>query len=712
MKADLLDLNLYHWSVLPLYVLPALVNLSLFIYAQVFLPQNRINSSFSLFVFLLSISQLSDGMMHMSGSLETAVMWQKIAFAPWLFVTPIGVLFALSFSSQRNVRRARITAMLFTPAIILLLLAIAGMGQFEIIFREGWGWIANPQATTFNYIAYVFIAAGSVFIPFMMWRNWTKSGKDSIDRHKFLMLAIGVTIPYVGGLVSEIMLPLFFEIDDVPLVGPLLTVFSVFSFIAIRKYNMLDYSPRSQWSQILETLREGVLIADDSRKIMYTNPALANLLGYSYEEMLGREADKLILGESLRNKDHESAASDREFQMATKSGNLIWVVTTLSSCLNYNGKRIGTIWTITNIDDLKRKGLEVKRSEKRLNRAQEIAHVGHWDLNFKTGLSKWSAEACRIYGLRPDDDVHTFEEWMSFIHPDDLSLVQEEIRRGEKDHTDSDFEHRILLRDGRVKHLRSISKFEIDEQKNVIGIYGVCQDVTEIKQAQERILHTTNELETYIYKSSHDMHAPLSSILGLINVSRMEITDATSMQYLQLIENQTKKLDSLRTEFIKVLHINDTYELNQKVDLNKIIADILQNLRPSAGFSRMNIKVNVDPEQKVVTNEFLMRTILQSLIENSIRYQNYNVERSMLRIDLQETDGGTKIIIEDNGIGIDPSIHDKIFDMYYKTSNAQESSGLGLYLVKKAVEKLDGQVHVCSKLGIGTKFTLSFHQMN
>lgn len=710
MESDLFDLSLYHWSILPLYVLPALVNMGLFIYALVFLPQNRINSWFTLFIFLLAVSQFSDGMMHMSNPLSTAVMWQRISFAPWVFTTPVGILFALSFGSQQAIHRSRVAAILFTAATILLLLVIAGMARFEMIFKEGWGWIATPKVAAFNYVVYGFVTLGTISMPFLMWRNWTKSGKGTVDRPKFLMLALGVTIPYAGALVSEVTLPLFFEVEDVPLVGPLLTVFSVFSFIAIRKYNMLDYSPSSQWDRILETLHEGILIADNNRKIMYANSALCKLLDYTPKEIAGWEADKLILAYSLREKQEESIG--REFQMASKSGKLVWVLTDLSPCLDYNGKRIGTIWTVTNIDDLKRKSLEVKRSEKRLNRAQEVAHVGHWDLNFRTGEAVWSYEACRIYGLSPDDNMHSYDEWISFIHPDDLEFVLVQVRKSEEQQTDTDFEHRILLRDGTVKHLRSISKIEFDENNNMVGLYGVCQDITEIKNAHEKIVTTTNELETYIYKSSHDLHGPLSSILGLINVSRLEIFDPKAVHYLEMIERQAKKLDTARVEFIKAMHIKDASTFDEEVQMETIVRDILDNLRHREGFSRMKININIAPGEKLVANEFLMRTILQNLIENSIKYQDYNREQSVLQIDVHRKHLSAEIIVEDNGVGIDPAMHHKVFNMCYRASDSPDGTGLGLYLVKKAVEKLDAKMSLHSSPGQGTRFTLSLVQAN
>lgn len=707
MDVTLLDLTLSHWSLIPFYILPAIVNFGLLIYAVAFLPQGKINWTYSRFVFLLAIAQVADGFMHMSNSQATASAWQRISLAPWVLIAPIGVLFVVLLTARKPVP-GWFNAVLFIPAILFELLIVAQAESFRMLHVPGWGWISNPEHTPFNYALYIFVLGGLLMMPVLLWFNWAKSRKQGGHDQRLLLLAIGVTIPYIGGLLCEAMFPLLFGINNVPLTGPLMTAFSICSFIAIRKYNMLDYSPRNQWDRILETLREGVLIADNNRKVMYANPALCHLLEYELEELRGMEADTLILKNSLHG---TTFNADREFQMATKSGELIWVVTNLSSCLDHNGKRIGTIWTITDIDDLKQKNIQARRNEKRLNRAQEVAHVGHWDLDFASGVAIWSQEACRIYGLSPNDNMHSFETWISFIHPEDLPFVMTEIQKSNAEYQDGDFEHRILLRDGTVKHIRSISKFEFDgTQVKPVGIYGVCQDITEIKTARERLSVTTNELETYIYKSSHDLHAPLSSILGLINLGRREIQDPMAAQYLQMIEGQAKKLDSIRTEFIKAMLIKNAEKFDEQVHLGTMIPEILETLSAAHGFSRMNIRLNMPYREPLQSNSFLVKTILQNLIENSVKYQDYGRSNSILHIDVERIDNRAKITITDNGIGIEPAVQDRIFDMYFRATETGQGSGLGLYLVKKAVDKLNAKLQVRSYPGEGTTFTIFLAQ--
>lgn len=706
---SLMDFTLPHWSSVPVYLLPALISFGLLAYALFWLPNSQRNRLFCLFIFLIASSQVADAFIHFSTTVEQALTWQKICMAPILLIPAVGIIFVLTFNPRTNSGVPLwLYPLIFIPAFFLIMLASVLGDNIEMKYTENLGWIVNPVPTIYNAICYGYITLGSFMMPAILWYNWKRTERTNARRKKLMLLFIGISIPVVGGIIAEILFPLVLGVDGIPIAGPPLMIsFPVCALIAMRRYNMLSFSPRKQWETILDTISEGILIADNERKIMYINPALCNLLEYDVAELLGREADELILNNSLHG---TTFNADREFQMPTKAGKLVWVVTKLSPCLDENRRRIGTIWTITDIDDLKKKSIEIKRSEKRLNRAQSVAHVGHWDLDFSTGIATWSPEACRIYGLQPHESSQSFESWLSFIHPEDIPHAMREIQKSNQDFNDADFEHRIVLKDGTVKHIRSISKFEFDgTSSRPIGLYGVAQDISEIKTAYEQLNVTTLELETYIYKSSHDLHAPLSTILGLINVGRREITDPLASQYLGMIEGQARKLESIRTDFIKAMLIKDAASFDEKIQLNEMIPEIINNLNNTFGFERVKINVNIPDSRPLQSNSYLIKTILQNLIENSVKYQDYK-SIAKLQIDVERNDKNAKITIADNGIGIAEEFQNRIFDMYFRGTELGSGSGLGLYLVKKAVDKLNGQLSLRSRPGEGTTFTIMLKQ--
>src|SRR3989338_1255085 len=133
-----------------------------------------------------------------------------------------------------------------------------------------------------------------------------------------------------------------------------------------------------------------------------------------------------------------------------------------------------------------------------------------------------------------------------------------------------------------------------------------------------------------------------------------------------------------------------------------MIPEILESLRSSHGFDRMNINVQVPDNGPLISNSFLVKTILHNLIENSVKYQDYRQDMATLNIEVEQCAKNARITIQDNGVGIASEHQDKIFDMYFRANETSNGSGLGLYLVKKAVDRLNGKLQLRSNPGEGT----------
>jgi PAS domain S-box-containing protein len=164
-------------------------------------------------------------------------------------------------------------------------------------------------------------------------------------------------------------------------------------------------------------------------------------------------------------------------------------------------------------------------NESRLNQAQAIAHVGSWELSFSGGYSKWSDEAYRIYGVEPGDHKFTVEDWISFLHPGDLEKVKSEMERARATLSDSVIYHRIVQRDGTVRHARSESRFELNSEGIPVGLYGVVHDITEIQHNEMKLknsLEVTNRqnkrLQNFAYIVSHNIRSHSANINGLLSV--------------------------------------------------------------------------------------------------------------------------------------------------------------------------------------------------
>jgi PAS domain S-box-containing protein len=124
----------------------------------------------------------------------------------------------------------------------------------------------------------------------------------------------------------------------------------------------------------------------------------------------------------------------------------------------------------------------------RFKKMHKIAHVGYWELFFSTGKSVWSDAACEIYGITADNNIHVYEEWESFVHPDDLEDVKGQIELAQQTFTNHTLNYRIVRKDGKIRHLYSQVEYQFDKERNPTGLYGVVHDITDIVNTKDTLL--------------------------------------------------------------------------------------------------------------------------------------------------------------------------------------------------------------------------------
>ena len=137
---------------------------------------------------------------------------------------------------------------------------------------------------------------------------------------------------------------------------------------------------------------------------------------------------------------------------------------------------------------------QIAHSELRLKQAQAIAHFGSWELDYETGIAKWSEEFCRIYGLSPEESIQTYASWISFIHPDDLAYTKKTTNDARKSSSGFAFRHRIIRKDGTKRYIFSQAEFEFDNDGNPVSLHGVAHDETEMRESEEALKQSEENL--------------------------------------------------------------------------------------------------------------------------------------------------------------------------------------------------------------------------
>lgn len=226
----------------------------------------------------------------------------------------------------------------------------------------------------------------------------------------------------------------------------------------------------------------------------------------------------------------------------------------------------------------------------------------------------------------------------------------------------------------------------------------------------EELTKLNAELDRFVYSSSHDLRAPLSSVLGLIGLIELSKNLDEVNSFTALMRKRIDDLD----KFIR--KISD-YSRNNRVDiqledvnLKKLVRDVLESLRFFPGSDQIDIQLNVDEELSLKTDAIRLKMITSNLLSNSFKYRDDKKEQSFVHISAKTTNQEVVLEIADNGIGIPEENLPRIFDMFFQAHENSVGSGLGLYIVKETIEKLGGRIEVESISGKGTKFSVLIPQ--
>ena len=228
--------------------------------------------------------------------------------------------------------------------------------------------------------------------------------------------------------------------------------------------------------------------------------------------------------------------------------------------------------------------------------------------------------------------------------------------------------------------------------------------VTAERDCEEELRAVNKEMETFIYKATHDIRGPLSSIIGIVGLGEKEIKDPDTKVMFDMIGASARKLDNTLVGLVQNMNIKDSRLFSQEMAFEKIISESMEKFSHYKGYSRIKISCGISV-QSFLSNQPIMESIFQNMIENAIKYQDFEKE-SYLRIEITEDQSGIRLLFRDNGIGIAPSMQEKIFEIYCRATQESTGSGLGLYLVKTGVEKLKGRIEVKSEPGNGTEFVI------
>jgi PAS domain S-box-containing protein len=374
----------------------------------------------------------------------------------------------------------------------------------------------------------------------------------------------------------------------------------------------------------------------------------------------------------------------------------------------------------TEINSRKEVQEELSVKDERLSLALEVSAYGLWDINLEDGSIYHNERFSDILGIPADQKVLVdMNEFEKYIHPDDLYLFKDKFHNHILGKSEIfEMEHRIVLKDNFVKYVSLRGKVVArNSEGTATRFIGRIEDVSLYRKAEEELQKALerekelNELKSrFISIVSHEYRTPLATILSSSEVLGLYEGKLTSLEKQKQISKIESCVDEMTQLLDNVIIINkyDMKKMDHSIsefDIVSFTRSVMEDILP--GF-KIAPRIQFSPSRKEITinsSPTLYKQILSNLLTNAIKYTQPD---KMIEISISTNDSSVFIEVKDQGIGISNDDQKLLFELFFRGDNVGSipGSGLGLPIVKRSVDALQGKLSVKSKINSGTTFTV------
>jgi len=230
-----------------------------------------------------------------------------------------------------------------------------------------------------------------------------------------------------------------------------------------------------------------------------------------------------------------------------------------------------------------------------------------------------------------------------------------------------------------------------------------------VNKRTQKLNNAIRELETFLYHSSHDLRGPISSMLGLIELSKLEKEKVQiDPVYAEYLQTTILKLERTLQKLMQRHLIQRSKLLPEKIDRSSFLHLLENNLKEIPSFRSHDLTLYINPDLELSTDKTMLTIVVTNLLENAFFFSE-RAENKKVMLTLNCNDGKTTIVVEDHGAGVKDDLRKKIFTMFYRGNELSTGNGLGLYLIQCALEKLNGTIDLETEEGSFARFTVTFH---
>eukprot|EP01013_Petalomonas_cantuscygni_P000555 TRINITY_DN10567_c0_g1_i1.p1 TRINITY_DN10567_c0_g1~~TRINITY_DN10567_c0_g1_i1.p1 ORF type:complete len:902 (-),score=-50.85 TRINITY_DN10567_c0_g1_i1:460-3066(-) len=368
---------------------------------------------------------------------------------------------------------------------------------------------------------------------------------------------------------------------------------------------------------------------------------------------------------------------------------------------------------------------ELRKKNDLLNFAEQISMMSNWKWDTVADKVQWSENFYTILELDEAITDLNFNSYYRFVHPEDIGIVDNHFEQVNKNKIWERFTHRIITTSGKVKTILLLGKVFTNEKDEIIEMIGTCQDITESKKAENKLIEAKQELEIFTKKlslqnqqladfthiTSHNLRAPVANLNSLLEIysyaeDEEERTDIFN-KFSSVIDHLSSTLNTL-IEALKA-KVGDANEQKEQIEFNEVLENTVQMLSGAILKSKAVINSDFSKLSSISYNKIYMESIFLNLIGNAIKYRAED-RIPHIQIKTEIRNGKNIITFKDNGLGIDLDKHGhKLFGLNKVFHRHPDAKGVGLYLTKTQIESMGGTITATSEVNVGTTFTINFN---